>query len=110
MDKVIISAAITGAVHTPSMSPYLPISPKQLADEAVAACEAGAAIVHIHVLKHPLIFLQDGEYSLVQPCVRPAVRRIRRATVAIVALASWEYVHKACALGEIMNGCDVSPY
>ena len=49
MDKVIISAAITGAVHTPSMSPYLPITPEQLADEAVAACEAGAAIVHIHV-------------------------------------------------------------
>ena len=49
MDKVIISAAITGVVHTPSMSPYLPITPKQLADEAVAACEAGAAIVHIHV-------------------------------------------------------------
>ena len=46
MDKVIISAAITGAVHTPSMSPYLPITPEQLADEAVAACEAGAAIVH----------------------------------------------------------------
>ena len=34
MDKVIISAAITGAVHTPSMSPYLPITPEQLADEA----------------------------------------------------------------------------
>ena len=49
MDKVIISAAITGAVHTPSMSPHLPITPQQLADEAVAACEAGAAIVHIHV-------------------------------------------------------------
>ena len=42
MDKVIISAAITGAVHTPSMSPYLPITPKQLADEAVAACIADA--------------------------------------------------------------------
>ena len=49
MDKVIISAAITGAVHTPSMSPFLPITPQQLADEAVAACEAGAAIVHVHV-------------------------------------------------------------
>jgi len=49
MDKVIISAAITGAVHTPSMSPYIPITPQQLADEAVAAYEAGAAIVHIHV-------------------------------------------------------------
>jgi len=49
MDKVIISAAITGAVHTPSTSPILPVTPKQLGDEAVAACEAGAAIVHIHV-------------------------------------------------------------
>jgi uncharacterized protein (DUF849 family) len=48
-EKVIITAAITGAVHTPSMSPYLPITPKQIADEAVKAAEAGAAIVHIHV-------------------------------------------------------------
>lgn len=49
MDKVIITAAITGSVHSPSMSPYIPITPQQLSDEAVAACEAGAAIVHIHV-------------------------------------------------------------
>lgn len=48
-EKVIITAAITGAVHTPSMSPYLPITPEQIADEAVGAAEAGAAIVHIHV-------------------------------------------------------------
>ena len=44
-----ITAAITGAVHTPSMSPHLPITPEQIAEEAVRACEAGAAIVHIHV-------------------------------------------------------------
>jgi len=49
MDKLMIFAAITGSLHTPSMSPYLPITPKQLADEAVAAAEAGAAIVHTHV-------------------------------------------------------------
>jgi len=48
MAKSIITAAITGAIHTPSMSPYLPITPKQIADEAVRAYEAGAAIVHIH--------------------------------------------------------------
>ena len=47
--KVIIIAAITGAVNTPSMSPYLPFTPQQLADEAVAAAEAGAAVVHTHV-------------------------------------------------------------
>lgn len=48
MGKVIISAAITGSIHTPSMSPYLPITPKEIADEAVRAYEAGAAIAHIH--------------------------------------------------------------
>ncbi|MDD5190542.1 MAG: 3-keto-5-aminohexanoate cleavage protein [Dehalococcoidales bacterium] len=46
--KVIITAAITGAVHTPSMSQYLPASPKQIIDDAVKAYEAGAAAVHIH--------------------------------------------------------------
>ena len=49
MDKRIITAAITGGIHTPTMSPYLPITPKQIADEAVRAYEAGAAIAHIHV-------------------------------------------------------------
>lgn len=48
MNKVIITAAITGAVHIPSMSKYLPITPEQIIDEAVAANNAGAAIVHIH--------------------------------------------------------------
>lgn len=48
MAKVIVTAAITGSIHTPSMSPYLPITPKQIADEAVRAYEAGAAVVHIH--------------------------------------------------------------
>ena len=47
-DKVIITCAITGAAHTPSMSPYLPITPEQIADQAVAAAEAGAAMVHLH--------------------------------------------------------------
>ncbi len=46
--KVIITAAITGAVHTPTMSDYLPLTPEQIADDAVQACEAGAAMVHIH--------------------------------------------------------------
>lgn len=46
--KVIVTCAITGGIHTPSMSPYLPITPQQIEDEAVAAAEAGAAIVHLH--------------------------------------------------------------
>lgn len=46
--KVIISCAVTGAIHTPSMSPYLPITPQQIIDDALAAAEAGAAIIHLH--------------------------------------------------------------
>ncbi|MCP4109405.1 MAG: 3-keto-5-aminohexanoate cleavage protein [Desulfobacteraceae bacterium] len=49
MSKAIITAAITGGVHTPSMSPHLPITPDEIADEAVRAGEAGAAVAHIHV-------------------------------------------------------------
>lgn len=49
MEKVIITAAITGSIHTPSMSPYLPITPGQIVDEVVRAHEAGAAVAHIHV-------------------------------------------------------------
>ena len=48
MDKRIITAAITGAIHTPTMSEYLPITPSEIADHAVGAWEAGAAVVHIH--------------------------------------------------------------
>ncbi len=47
-EKVIISCAVTGAIHTPSMSPYLPITPEDIADASVAAAEAGAAIIHLH--------------------------------------------------------------
>lgn len=47
--KVIITAAITGGIHIPTMSPYLPITPDQIVDECVRAAEAGAAVVHIHV-------------------------------------------------------------
>lgn len=47
-EKAIITAAITGGIHTPSMTPYLPITPKQIVDEAVRSYEAGAAVAHIH--------------------------------------------------------------
>ena len=47
-EKIIITCAITGGIHTPSMSPYLPITPQQIAAESVAAAEAGAAVIHLH--------------------------------------------------------------
>ncbi len=46
--KVIISCAVTGSIHTPTMSPYLPITPNQIADASIGAAEAGAAIIHLH--------------------------------------------------------------
>jgi uncharacterized protein (DUF849 family) len=65
-DKAIISCAITGGVHTPTMSPYLPITPRQIVEESVAAAEAGAAILHLHArdpgtgrpTPDPAVFLQ----------------------------------------------------
>lgn len=47
-DKVIITCAITGSLHTPTMSPYLPITPQEIIDQSVEAAEAGAAILHLH--------------------------------------------------------------
>ena len=47
-NKVIVTCAVTGAIHTPTMSPYLPITPEQIAESAIGAARAGAAIVHLH--------------------------------------------------------------
>ena len=46
--KVIITCAVTGSVHTPSMSEYLPVTPLQIAEQAIEAARAGAAILHLH--------------------------------------------------------------
>ena len=46
--KVIVTCAVTGAIHTPSMSPHLPVTPGEIAEAAIGAAEAGAAIVHLH--------------------------------------------------------------
>ena len=46
--KVIITCAVTGSIHTPSMSPHLPVTPQEIADAAIGAAKAGAAIVHLH--------------------------------------------------------------
>ncbi len=64
MEKMIIVAAIDGgAAGTPSMSPYLPITPKQIIDEAIACAEAGANIVHFHVF-NPHTGQQIGDIEL----------------------------------------------
>mgnify|MGYP001581197005 FL=1 len=63
-DKVIITCAVTGAIHTPSMSEYLPLTPGEIAEQAIEAAEAGAAILHLHV-RDP----EDGRVRLpIQRC------------------------------------------
>lgn len=60
--KVIITCAVTGAVHTPSMSEYLPLTPDQIVQNAVDAANAGAAIVHLHA-RDP----HDGRPTPIRP-------------------------------------------
>jgi len=60
-EKTIITCAITGAIHMPCMSPYLPVTPAQIADEAVAAAEAGAAIIHLHARDPETGMLEEQE-------------------------------------------------
>jgi len=47
--KAIITAAVTGAIHTPTMSPYLPITPEQLVEDIMSVYNAGGAVAHLHV-------------------------------------------------------------
>ncbi len=62
-DPVIITCALTGSIHTPTMSPYLPVTPDQIVEEAVAAAEAGAAIIHLHA-RDPKTGMPSGDPAL----------------------------------------------
>ena len=58
-DKVIITCAVTGAMHTPTMSSYLPLTPDQIAEQSIEAAQAGAAILHLHA-RNP----SDGQFYI----------------------------------------------
>lgn len=81
--KVIVTCAITGGIHTPSMSPYLPITPKQIEDEAVAAAEAGASIVHLHA-RDP----ENGRPSQDPALFRQFLPQIAQRSEAIINLTT----------------------
>jgi uncharacterized protein (DUF849 family) len=74
MSKRIFTAALTGAIHTPSMSPYLPITPHQLIEEAVRVYEAGAAVAHVHV-RDPQTGLPNADQSLYREIAEEVKRR-----------------------------------
>jgi len=82
-NKVIITCAITGAIHTPTMSPHLPITPEQIADSAIGAAEAGAAIVHLHA-RDP----ETGRPDQSPEAFLRFVPRIKQRTNAIINLTS----------------------
>jgi uncharacterized protein (DUF849 family) len=67
-EKAVITAAITGSIHTPTMSEYLPITPRQIADEAVRAYEAGAAVVHVHA-RNPENGMPSPDINLIKEII-----------------------------------------
>ncbi|PWC33574.1 3-keto-5-aminohexanoate cleavage protein [Azospirillum sp. TSO35-2] len=72
--KVIITCAVTGSIHTPSMSPHLPVTAAEIADAAVGAAEAGAAIVHLHA-RNPENGLPDQSPGAFEPFLKVIKQR-----------------------------------
>ena len=83
MSKVIISCAITGSIHTPSMSPHLPVTADEIAQSALAAAEAGAAIVHLHA-RNP----EDGRPDQSPEAFEPFLRVIKQSSNVVVNLTT----------------------
>src|SRR3712207_651449 len=81
--KVIITCAVTGAIHTPTMSPYLPITPDQIAREAIAAAEAGAAILHLHA-RDP----ETGRPDQTPQAFARFLPRIKQGTAAVINITT----------------------
>jgi uncharacterized protein (DUF849 family) len=81
--KVIITCAVTGAIHTPSMSPHLPITPDQIVEDAVGAADAGAAILHLHA-RDP----QTGKPDQTPEAFARFLPRIRQQTNAVINLTT----------------------
>jgi len=77
--KVIITCAVTGSIHTPSMSPYLPVTPEEIAEASIAAARAGAAIVHLHA-RDP----KDGSPTQDTGLFRQFASRIKAASDVVI--------------------------
>ena len=83
MSKVIITCAITGSIHTPSMSPHLPITPDQIAENAIDAGKAGAAILHLHA-RNP----ENGHPTPDPDVFRQFLPRIKDGTNSIINMTT----------------------
>ena len=82
-DKVIISCAVTGAIHTPSMSPHLPITPEEIITDSLAAAEAGAAILHLHA-RNP----EDGRPDQTPEGFASFLTRIKQSSDAVINITT----------------------
>jgi len=81
--KVIITCAVTGAIHTPTMSPHLPITPEEIAEGAIGAAQAGAAIVHLHA-RMP----KDGRPTQDPEVFKQFLPRIKAASDVVINLTT----------------------
>jgi uncharacterized protein (DUF849 family) len=81
--KVIITCAVTGAIHTPSMSPHLPVTADEIADAAIGAARAGAAVLHLHA-RDP----KNGKPSQDPALFEPFLKRIKAETDAVINLTT----------------------
>ena len=81
--KVIVTCAVTGAIHTPSMSPHLPITADEIADAAIGAYEAGAAVVHLHA-RDP----KDGRPDQRPEAFEPFLKRIKSTCDVVVNITT----------------------
>lgn len=82
-NKIIISCAVTGAIHTPSMSPHLPITPEEIIADSLAAADAGAAILHLHA-RHP----EDGRPDQTPEGFSPFLARIKQNSNAVINITT----------------------
>src|SRR5947207_2170729 len=81
--KVIITCAVTGAIHTPTMSPYLPITADEIAEAAIGAHKAGAAIVHLHA-RDP----KDGRPDQSPAAFEPFLKKIKAACDVVINITT----------------------
>src|SRR5436853_6689644 len=81
--KVIITCAVTGSIHTPSMSPAIPVTASEIADAAIGAAEAGAAIVHLHA-RNP----KDGRPDQSPEAFAPFLKVIKQRSSCVVNITT----------------------
>jgi len=81
--KTIVTCAVTGASLTPSMSPYLPVSPDEIAEQPIVAIEAGATIIHAHTR------LSDGRPTNDTEIWRQFIPRLQKETPAIINMSAF---------------------